>query len=650
MNQNLSNYVFTGKYAKHVDGSRESYAQTIDRMLSMFPFVAGLRSALLNKEISSSQRALQFGGDAILEKNARLYNCTVSYCDRLAFFPEAFYLLLCGCGVGFSVQKHHVAKIPKLNRGEGKQVYIIPDSIEGWASSIKVLLSHYFSGEPFPLFDYSSIREEGAPLRHGGKAPGKFPLKRAHTKIIDLLSNIDSMTPIIAFDITMHLADAVISGGIRRSATIAIFSPEDEEMINSKTGNWFNSNPQRGRANISAMITPSTPRSVYDRLFSATKEFGEPACIFSPSTEYINNPCVEITMCPTLITKDGEIQEEYTLDMFTDDSYTKESGWQFCNLTTINAEKQDTLEKFLNSVRLATILGTLQASFTSMMDETTQKIVKRESLLGVSITGILANPKILDWLPFGADLAKEVNLEWSSILGIAPASRITCIKPEGTASLVLGTCAGIHPYHAPKFIRRVQANVYEDIYKLYSSYNPISCAQSVWGDPKTSRVVSFPCTAPEGAITSQTLSSIEHLQIALKVNKDWVRRGTALPNRLEGAHHNVSITVSVDDWDEVREYLWENREFFTGVSLLSKSGDYDYEQAPLQAVYDNPDPSDPHYEKKIEIRDLYYKLLDTEQKVDFSLFTEAEDNTNFNEAGGACSGGSCELEYYEKKL
>ena len=389
---------------------------------------------------------------------------------------------------------------------------------------------------------------------------------------------------------------------------------------------------------------------MYDRLFSATKEFGEPACIFSPSTEYINNPCVEITMCPTLITKEGEIQEEYTLDMFTDDSYTKESGWQFCNLTTINAEKQDTLEKFLNSVRLATILGTLQASFTSMMDETTQKIVKRESLLGVSITGILANPKILDWLSLGADLAKEVNLEWSSILGIAPASRITCIKPEGTASLVLGTCAGIHPYHAPKFIRRVQANVYEDIYKLYSSYNPISCETSVWGDPKTARVVSFPCTAPSGAITSQTLGSIEHLQIALKVNKEWVRRGTALPNRLEGAHHNVSITVSVDDWEEVREYLWKNREFFTGVSLLSKSGDYDYEQAPLQAVYDNPDPSDPHYEKKIEIRDLYYKLLDTEQKVDFSLFTEAEDNTNFNEAGGACSGGSCELEYYEKKL
>ena len=647
MNQNLSNYVFTGKYAKHIEGTRETYEQTIDRMLSMFPFVAGLRESLLKKEISSSQRALQFGGDAILEKNARLYNCTVSFCDRLQFFSEAFYLLLCGCGVGFSVQRHHVAKIPQLNKGEGKEVYVIPDSIEGWSRSIKVLLDHYFMGTPFPLFDYSQIRPEGAPLRHGGKAPGHKGLQKAHNKIIEILENTSKLTPIEAFDITMHLADAVISGGIRRSATIAIFSPDDEEMISSKTGDWFTTNPQRGRANISAMITPSTPRSVYDRLFRATKEFGEPACIFSPSTEYINNPCVEITMCPVLIKKDGVIQEKYTLSMFSDEEYTKESGWQFCNLTTINAEKQETKDHFLNSVRLATILGTIQASFTSMMDETTRAIVRRESLLGVSITGILANPKILDWLSDGADLAKETNVKWAKYLGIAPASRITCVKPEGTASLVLGTCAGIHPYHAPKFIRRVQANVYEDIYKLYRNYNPLSCETSVWGDPETARVVSFPCSAPSGAITSQTLGAIEHLEIALRVNKEWVRRGTAI-DRLEGAHHNVSITVSVDNWDEVQEYLWENREFFTGVSLLSKSGDYDYEQAPLQAVYDNPDPSDPHYAKKLEIRDLYYKLLDTERKVDFSLFTESEDNTTMNQAGGACSGGSCDLEYYEK--
>ncbi len=650
MNKNLSNYIFTGKYAKHVSGTRETYSETIDRMLSMFPFVAGLRSALINKEISSSQRALQFGGEAILEKNARLYNCTVSFCDRLDFFSEAFYLLLCGCGVGFSVQKHHVACLPALNKGEGTKICIVPDSIEGWASSVNHLLNHYFGGEAKPLFDYSEIRAEGSPLRHGGKAPGYLPLKRAHSRITEILDSAEKLSPIQAFDITMHLADAVISGGIRRSATIAIFSPDDEEMIQSKTGDWFINNPQRGRANISAMITPDTPRSVYDRLFEATKQFGEPACIFSPSTEYINNPCVEITMCPVLIKKEGEVQEEYTLDMFTDSSYTKESGWQFCNLTTINAEKQETREQFLDSVRLATILGTIQASFTNMMDATTQAIVRRESLLGVSITGILANPRILDWMEEGADLAKEVNKKWANILGIPCASRITCIKPEGTASLVLGTCAGIHPYHAPKFIRRVQANIYEDIYKLYSSINPESCEVSVWGDPKTARVVAFPCEAPPSSITSQDLGDIQHLEIALRVNKEWVRRGTALPARLEGAHHNVSITVSVDDWDSVREYLWQNREFFTGVSLLSKSGDYDYEQAPLQAVYDNPDPSDPYYTKKVEIRDLYYKLLDSEQKVDFSLFREEEDNTTFNEAGEACSGGNCELEYYEKEL
>lgn len=650
MNKNLSNYVFTAKYAKHINGTRETYPQTIKRMLSMFPFVAGLEEALINKEISSSQRALQFGGQAIMEKNARLYNCTVSFCDRLPFFSEAFYLLLCGCGVGFSVQKHHVERLPPLNRGEGTQVYMIADSIEGWSSAVSTLMGHYFLGEPRPLFDYSLIRPEGSPLRHGGKAPGFSPLKRALTRVSSILNDATKLTPLEAFDITMHLADAVISGGIRRSATIAIFSPDDEEMINSKTKDWFVTNPQRGRANISAMITPQTPKSVYDRLFRATKEFGEPACIFSPSTEYINNPCVEITMCPILIEKEGVIQENYTLDMFTDDEYTKKSGWQFCNLSTINAEKMTTKEKFLSSVRLATILGTLQASFTDMMDATTRAIVRRESLLGVSITGILANPRLLDWMSEGADLAKEVNKKWSSILGIAPASRITCVKPEGTASLVLGTCAGIHPYHAPKFIRRVQANKYEDIYKLYSAINPESCSTSVWGDPDTARVIAFPCIAPPSSITSQDLGDIEHLEIALRVNKEWVRRGTAFPARLEGAHHNVSITVSVEDWDSVQDYLWENRAFFTGVSLLSSSGDYDYDQAPLQAVHDNPDPSDPHYLKKVEIRDLFYSLLDSEKKVDFSKFTEEEDNTNFNEAGGACSGGSCELEYYEKEL
>jgi len=620
MNQNLSDYVFTAKYAKHTEGTRESYEQTVDRLLTMYPFVAGLREALLKKEVAPSMRSMQFGGPAIQEKNARMYNCTVSFCDRLSFFSSCFYLLLCGCGVGFSVQKHHVSKIPRLSKGEGEEVFIIPDSIEGWTASIRVLLDHYFMDAPFPLFDYSQIRAVGSPLRHGGKAPGSAPLKKAHNKIIEILENTTELSPIEAFDITMHLADAVISGGIRRSATIAIFSPDDEEMRTSKTGDWFTTNPHRARANISAMITPETPREVYDNLFRATKEFGEPGFIFSKSTEYINNPCVEITMCPVLIKKDGVIQERYTLDMFSDDEYTKESGWQFCNLTTINAEKHNDKDHFLQSVRYATIMGTIQASFTNMMDETTQAIVRRESLLGVSITGILANPKVLDWMAEGADLAKEVNKEWAKILGIAPASRITCVKPEGTASLVLETCAGIHPYYAPYFIRRVQANEYEDIYKLYSKYNESLCEDSVWNQGK---VISFPCKAPAGAITD--ISDLDHLALAKRVNKEWVRRGTAI-DRLEGANHNVSITVSVSDWDAVREYIWENREFFTGISLLQKDTTV-YPQSPYEAIS----------------REQYHEMLAKEQRVDFSLFTEEEDNTEFTEGAQACAGGSCEI-------
>lgn len=637
-NKNLMNYVFTSKYAKHKGGRREGYEETVSRMLSMYTDIPpSVSDALLQKKIASSQRAMQFGGTAIEEKNARIYNCTVSFCDRLSFFSEAFYLLLCGCGVGFSVQKHHVAQLPPLNKGLGEYYPIIEDSIEGWANSITPLLDHYFNEGMRPQFDYSLIRPEGAPLRHGGKAPGSAPLEKAHTKIFELLDNATEVTPLLVFDITMHLADAVISGGIRRSATIAIFSPDDEEMIRSKTGDWFNSNPQRGRANISAMITPDTDKAVYDRLFSATKEFGEPACIFSKSTEYINNPCVEITMCPLLIEKNGVVVENYTLDLVNnrDPEYTYTSGWQFCNLTTINAEAQASKEEFLSSVRSATILGTHQASFLSLLSPTTQKIVARESLLGVSITGILANPKVRDWMSEGAELAIRTNQEWASKLGIRPASRITCVKPEGTASLVLGTAPGIHPYHSSHFIRRVQANRYEPVYQLYQSVNPDHCLDSVWAD----KVVEFPCSAPPGAITKDDLTAIEHLKIALQVNRDWVRKGTALPDRLEGAHHNVSITVTVkeDEWDEVREYLWENKEWYTGVSLLASSGDYDYQQAPLQKVYFDSD-----LEEHQEIAKRYTELLETNRDCDFSLFREEEDNTTPVE-NIACGGGQCLL-------
>lgn len=657
MNDNLSDFVFTSKYARLLPSlnRRETYPEAVDRMLTLHDLAEDhekIRRHLLEKRIAASQRALQFGGDAIREKNARIYNCTVSFCDRPAFFSEAFYLLLCGCGVGFSVQRHHVASLV-FNQGDGEYEHIISDSIEGWADAVKALASHYFNQSPRPLFDYSLIRGKSEPLRHGGLAPSYQPLKVALDKIDMLWSRacyVDaSLSSIDAFDATMHLADAVLSGGVRRSATIAIFSIDDKEMLSSKTGNWFIDNPQRGRANISAMCTPSTTKAEYDELFKATQEYGEPGFIFSSSTEHINNPCVEITMCPLLITRDGQTVEEYTLDLIDPSrrdhheaqGFKFYSGWQMCNLTTVNAARCETDHDFLAAVRSATILGTHQARFTHFpyLGSITERIVARESLLGVSITGILSR----DELPLAqaSKLAVQTNAEYALRLNIPQASRVTCVKPEGTASLVLGTSAGIHPYHAPQYIRRVQAQPDEDCYVRYAEANPSHCVDSVWGE--NLKVIEFACVAPPSATVKDDLSALEHLEIAKKVNTEWVRRGTALP-RLEGAHHNVSITVTVEDWEAVREYLWKERDLFTGVSFLAASGDYDYQQAPYQQVYTNPAQDDPHYEEKQRIAKRFEELLNPQPVV----YSDMSQPVIF-EAGGACSGGSCDLPYISQE-
>jgi ribonucleoside-diphosphate reductase alpha chain len=625
-------------------------------MLSIHPSLTGadlakIRTLLQDKVISSSQRALQFGGLPILEKNARLYNCSVSFCDRPDFFAETFYLLLCGAGVGFSVQKHHTQQL-QWWKGEGEYSHTISDTIEGWADAVKALTAHYFLSCPKPVFDYSLITSRE--LRHGGRITPE-PLRTSLEKADDILTSAyttyslcrdvrstdplcpssGSLLPIHAFDITMHLADAVLSGGVRRSATIAVFSIDDKRMMQSKTGNWFTDNPQRGRANISAMITPSVSHSDFASVFTATREFGEPGFIFSKSSEYINNPCVEITMCPLLIiSPDGETVENYSLSlvdpenrkMWEDKGYVFHSGFQMCNLTTINASKPSSDKEWGDAVRCATILGTHQARFTHLpyLGSITERIVKRESLLGVSMTGIMAQLPSIQWERL-AKLAVDTNKEYAAKLGIPQASRVTCVKPEGTASLVLDTSAGIHPYHAHKYIRRVQAKPEEECYQRYAAANPSHCLDSVWGE--NLKVIEFACSAPASAIVKADLTAIEHLDIAKRVNQEWVRTGTALPSRLEGAHHNVSITVTVkdDEWGSVSDYLWLNRDLFTGVSLLSDFGDTTYAQAPFEEV------------RTEEQLARYQHLLDTLTPVDYNGVESAK-----IEAADACSGGVCE--------
>lgn len=664
MDNSLSRYVFASKYPKYIEEEqrRETYIESVNRVMDMHDQrLAGLdevRAAYQDKIIAGSQRGLQFGGTAILEKNARIYNCVVSYCDRPSFFNECFWLLLCGCGAGFSVQKHHVQSLPSLMEPQGSRAFTVEDSIEGWADAVQALTNAYFSGAFFPLFDYSLIRPKGAALRHGGLAPGHAPLQKALTAVRNILHAAvgRQLKPIEAFDIAMHLADAVISGGIRRSATIAVFSIDDTDMINAKTGNWFIDNPQRGRANISAMLH-NPKEEDFSNLFSATKQFGEPGFIFAESTEYLYNPCVEIGMCPTLVQLDGRTVQEYTPALLDPTrrkewerlGYTFQSGWQMCNLATINCSRIHSDEEFLDAVAHATTLGTVQASYTDFpyLGSVTEQIVRRESLLGVSMTGILSHPRFYNkaLLSKGKLYAALTNREIASKLNIPAASRITCVKPEGTASIVLGTSAGIHPYHARKYLRRVQADMLEPLYQQVESTHPQACDKSVWG-ADTQRVVAFPCEAPADALVKSDLTALEHLAIAKDVNTGWVR-GSNVP-RCHDLHHNVSITVSVgpDEWEAVQTYIWANRAFFTGISLLSSSGDYDYQQAPYTEIHDDPDPSDPHYDEKIKARDLYYQLRALPD-INLDGVYEDKDNTEAM-AEVACPGGQCDLQYVMK--
>ena len=385
-----------------------------------------------------AQRALQFGGDQLIKHQMRLYNCTSSYADRAEFFGEFFYILLCGSGTGVSAQKHHIAQLPHIQaRTKQAKIFTPNDSIEGWADCADMLMSSYFvGGGKYPeyegrrvYFDLSKIREKGSMISGGFKAPGPEPLRRALDKIEHLLQGlvlkgITKLSPIHVYDICMHLADAVLAGGVRRSATIFLFSPDDEEMMKAKTGNWFVENPQRGRSNNSAVIVRgAADREQFAALMKSVKEFGEPGFVFVESESHCVNPCVEIGMFP---------------------QYEGVSGWQGCNLTEVNGAKSNSKEAFLAACRGASILGTLQAGYTnfSFVSETTKKIFEREALLGVSITGWMNNPEVLlneKILQTGAELVKSVNKKVAAMIGINPAARTTCCKPAGNACTTFDT-------------------------------------------------------------------------------------------------------------------------------------------------------------------------------------------------------------------
>lgn len=609
----LQDYTYYSKYARYNKKAnrRETWSEAVDRVKNMHLVKYAMQIHLhpevkediewafeqsRQKKVLGSQRALQFGGDPILKKNARIYNCTVSFCDRIRFFQEAFWLLLCGCGVGFSVQKHHIAKLPEfsnklpIGKKEGKPVkkYLIPDSIEGWSDALGILLASYFPHPEFDMyegyrveFDYSLIRPAGSPLSSGsGKAPGPDALRRSLEIIRGLLDNClnrgqKSLRPIDAYDIVMHASDAVLSGGVRRSASICLFSPDDEEMVKAKTGNWFIENPQRGRSNNSALLLRgSTKKAEFLKLIESVKEFGEPGFVWSDSTELVVNPCVEIGMWPVC-------------------EKTGESGWQMCNLCEQNGRKIKTKEDWKIAAKAAAIIGTLQAGYTDFdyLGPVTKRIVEREALLGCSLTGMMDNPDIIFDPATQREIAKyiiKINEELAPKLGIRPCARATCVKPAGTTSCVLGTGSGIHPHHAKRYLRRVQGNLLEVPLLHFKKFNPHAVEKSVWSANETDEVISFCVEVPDGGKTKNDLDAITLLEYVKLTQANWVVAGCVKERCTQPwLMHNVSNTINIrpDEWDSVANFIFDNRKFFAGISLLPISGDKDYPQAPMCAIY-----------------------------------------------------------------
>lgn len=605
--QLLSDFKFYSSYSKFKkeDERMETWEEAIDRVMQMHykkyqnkitpelqEYLDFATKQYKEKRILGSQRALQFGGDSILKHEMKQFNCLVSYCDRIEFFKEAMYLLLCGCGVGFSVQTLHVEKLPMIGkRIEGVKTFLIEDSIEGWADAIGVLLASYsLSDIKFQEyygyridFDYSNIRPKGSYISGGFKAPGYEGLKNSLTKIQELLDkeiNGNVQIPfksIIAYDVIMHMADAVLSGGVRRSATICLFSATDNDMLNAKTGDWYIKNPQRGRSNNSViLIRNKTSKELFSKIMESVKSWGEPGFVWSSNEDIIYNPCVEIGMTPYYI----------------DGNEDKISGWEGCNLTEINGSKCNTEQEFYDACKASAILGTLQAGYTNFkyVTDITKKIFDKEALLGCSITGFMNNPMILfnpEIQKKGAEIIKETNKIVSSLIGINQAARTTCVKPSGNASVILGTASGIHGEHSKKYFRNVQVNKEEELGKVIKILNPKMVENSLWSNNNSDWVISFPINSKEGSIYKKDLYGVKQLEYVKLTQQNWVEFGTNYELCVDkNTRHNVSNTIVVDDWDEVENYIYENKEWFAGISLLGMTGDKDYAQAPFTEVID----------------------------------------------------------------
>lgn len=616
----IAGYIHASKYARFRPDlhRRETFEETVDRVEAMhterFPHLASKIHDAFDmvraKKFLPSMRSMQFAGEAMEQHHARMYNCSYTLVDRPRVFAEILYLLLCGCGVGFSVQKQHVAKLPRLKKIDPAKVahYRIPDNIEGWAEALNKLVMSYVEGF-YVEFSYVDIRPVGSPLGSGGRAPGHFPLKRALEQIRTILHAAQGrqLRPIEAYDIICHSADAVLSGGIRRSSSIALFSYDDDEMRCSKEPanfDFVSKNPQRALANNSvALLRTDVTREQFMSIMDQNREsYGEPGFVFLDDLDHGTNPCGEIGIDPTL---DGE------------------TGFGFCNLVEINAAGVKDSHEFYRVCEMASLIATLQASYTNFryLTSVSRRIAERDALIGVGLTGLMDNPWIFQdrILKHGADIVIISNQETANAIGINHARRCTCVKPSGTASLELGCVgSGIHPHHSKRYFRRVTANPHEHVAQYFRKVNP----HMVEVKPNGDWCITFPVQT-EGR-TYDNLTQDEFLEKIIQVVEEWIR-----PGHIHGPSHNVSSTMVVTDWN-ILDRVWEQRDSITSMTFLPAMSDKSIPFCPREAVINDKDMT------------LWNHILRHYRPVDYSKMEELTDDTSLQREA-ACSGGSCEI-------